>query len=186
MTRRVEIKTGLFGKRSVSYNCPTCSARLSSPERDIGANDTCPDCNAVFQVPGREEINRLNRTLAEVEWERKQAEERERREKEEAKERQRIERERQRANNEREPAPPKASQVVSSKPAASGTKKCPYCAEEILAEAAKCKHCGEFLTAELRRANTVAPAKSTGGGECGPVLTIAFGIIVAVIILALL
>lgn len=25
------------------------------------------------------------------------------------------------------------------------TKKCPFCAEEILADAAKCKHCGEWL-----------------------------------------
>lgn len=25
------------------------------------------------------------------------------------------------------------------------TKRCPYCAEEVLEEAKKCKHCGEFL-----------------------------------------
>lgn len=29
-----------------------------------------------------------------------------------------------------------------------GTKRCPYCGEEILAVAKKCKHCGEWLNRE--------------------------------------
>lgn len=30
------------------------------------------------------------------------------------------------------------------------TIKCPYCSEEILADAKKCKHCGEFLDTALK------------------------------------
>ncbi|MCX6170157.1 MAG: hypothetical protein NTX65_12500 [Ignavibacteriales bacterium] len=30
------------------------------------------------------------------------------------------------------------------------TKKCPFCSEEILADARKCKHCGEYLDPSLK------------------------------------
>lgn len=41
-----------------------------------------------------------------------------------------------------------SSAVMTGVPAVS-TRKCAYCAEEILADAKKCKHCGEFVTRPL-------------------------------------
>lgn len=47
------------------------------------------------------------------------------------------------------------------------TKKCPWCAEEILVEAKKCKHCGEFLTGGGR---TEVVAKQSRTPPAGDVL----------------
>jgi hypothetical protein len=45
-----------------------------------------------------------------------------------------------------DPAPP-----APPPPAPRDTKACPFCGEDILAEAKKCRHCGEFLDTTIRK-----------------------------------
>ncbi len=46
------------------------------------------------------------------------------------------------------------------------TKKCPYCAEEILIDAKKCKYCGEYLDEELKIKNKPAETKVVAKEGC--------------------
>jgi tRNA(Ile2) C34 agmatinyltransferase TiaS len=41
--------------------------------------------------------------------------------------------------------------------------RCPYCREEIRADAIKCKHCGEFLNSQLREERAVQRAQTKHG-----------------------
>lgn len=73
-------------------------------------------------------------------------------------------------------------------------KKCPFCAEEILAEAVKCKHCGEMLQqanvsdlgiSQLKKVTAATPWSSTTEGPhplglgcgCFGLLLVFFGVL---------
>jgi hypothetical protein len=46
-----KLHQGVLGKFSIKYTCPSCSARLTSPVRDAGKTDTCPQCRCSLLLP---------------------------------------------------------------------------------------------------------------------------------------
>jgi len=44
-----------------------------------------------------------------------------------------------------------SSNVIAPEIASVSTRKCSFCAEEILADARKCKHCGEFVKGTISK-----------------------------------
>jgi DNA-directed RNA polymerase subunit RPC12/RpoP len=56
---QIEFKAGLFGNRTVSYDCPNCKARLKSKLSEAGGTDQCPECGVSFIVPGIEEQTKI-------------------------------------------------------------------------------------------------------------------------------
>jgi acyl-CoA reductase-like NAD-dependent aldehyde dehydrogenase len=180
MNHEYQLSKNILGQVSVKYDCVKCGERLKSPIADAGKKDNCPNCLAQFTVPGLEEKQRIDteRALAACNKEisaekiRQQRIARERQEHIDklAKEEERRKRVAEQLRYEEERPQSQMTQV----------RNCPFCAEEILAAATKCKHCGEFL--DGRASKTQVQDKGNSG--CNQIIIIAFGIVLAVIILA--
>lgn len=154
-----QVVKGLLGRYSVKYDCPKCKARLTSPLDDAGAADTCPDCGFVFVVPGTAERERLHA-------ERQAAVERQCQAAEQAKiakanaDASKREQEAAQLAERRRRQEEHRKALLHQQAIGGDRRRCPFCAEEILADAKKCKHCGEFLAKDTATTPTPPPKKS--------------------------
>src|SRR5688572_20714024 len=46
-----KLHQGVLGKFSIKYTCPGCGAKLTSPIKDAGKTDTCPQCRCALLLP---------------------------------------------------------------------------------------------------------------------------------------
>jgi hypothetical protein len=151
----MQVTKNLFGRYSIKYDCPQCKSRLTSPLNDAGKADSCPDCGAAFRVPGVEERKRVlaerERELAERRAEKLRQAEKAKQAKEARDRRRMAERAeikellyKQRMRHAEQQKALEHQRAIEG-----GTRRCPFCAEEILSDAKKCKFCGEFLPSDI-------------------------------------
>jgi hypothetical protein len=151
------IRTAWYGLKSVHYRCPNCNVRLESRIDEVGAREKCPHCHQFLVVPGRQELERLEREKQQR-LEQRAAIAQEERE--------------SRLARKRRSSADRANPRVGLTAAVKGTKDCPFCGEEIQTTAKKCTHCGGELEAgdSRPRANAEGDAShlaSTGGSGMG-------------------
>ena len=73
MQMRYSVSKNLIGLYTVKFECPNCNVSLSSPLKDAGNTDYCPDCGTEFVVPGKKEKQKAAKVAADKNKARQQA-----------------------------------------------------------------------------------------------------------------
>ncbi|HLX65211.1 MAG TPA: hypothetical protein VKX17_28340 [Planctomycetota bacterium] len=122
---------------AIEFKCSSCGKALFAQEQYAGMSTTCPGCQLKMLIPApaasRESTTRDAAEPSPSNTPEKISV----------------------VPDSPQSAPPEPVPAVIAKvpdsPQPEPTKRCPYCAERILAAAKKCRYCGELLDDELRR-----------------------------------
>ena len=156
---RYSVSKNLIGLYTVKFECPNCNVSLSSPLKDAGNTDYCPDCGTEFVVPGKKEKQKAAKVAADKNKARQQARDKKSIEKQQAADKRKAtkiasqqasqeakaaaERERKEQLLSRQRQQQEAEQY--RRQAALQPVPCPYCDMQVQRGSKKCGHCGEWL-----------------------------------------